>query len=54
MVEALVRDGFIDNRTFERQIELLRACNRTDCVLYLMEQHREQARPSSARERFAL
>lgn len=23
MVEALVRDGFIDNRTFERQIELL-------------------------------
>ena len=54
MVEALVRDGFIDNRTFERQIELLRACNRTDCVLYLMEQHREQAKPSSARERFAL
>ncbi len=54
MVEALVRDGFVDERTFDRQIELLRACNRTDCVLYLMEQHRAQAKPTSARERFAL
>lgn len=54
MVEALVRDGFIDERTFDRQIELLRACNRTDCVLYLMEQHRAQTKPTSAKERFAL
>ena len=54
MVEALVRDGFVDERTFDRQIELLRACNRTDCVLYLMEQHRAQSKPTSAKERFAL
>ena len=54
MVEALVRDGFVDERTFDRQIELLRACNRTDCVLYLMEQHRAQSKPTSVRERFAL
>lgn len=54
MVEALVRDGFIDERTFDRQIELLRACNRTDCVLYLMERHREQVTPAKAKDRFAL
>ena len=57
MVEALVHVGFIDERTFDRQIELLRACNRTDCVLYLMEWHREQggqSKPSSSRDRFAL
>lgn len=54
MVEALVRDGFIDECTFDRQIELLRACNRTDCVLYLMEQHRAQAKPMSTKDRFAL
>ena len=54
MVEALVRDGFIDERTFDRQIELLRASNRTDCVLYLMEQHRAQAKPVATRDRFAL
>lgn len=54
MVEALVRDGFVDERTFDRQIELLRACNRTDCVLYLMERHRKQAKPTSAKERFSL
>lgn len=57
MVEALVNAGFIDERTFDRQIELLRACNRTDCVLYLMEWHREQggaAKPASTRDRFAL
>ena len=56
MVRALVEAGFIDERTFDGQIELLRACNRTDCVAYLMEWHRGQgggkARPS--RERFAL
>ena len=54
MVEALVRDGFVDERTFDRQIELLRACNRTDCVLYLMEQHRAQTKPASVKDRFAL
>lgn len=57
MVEALVAAGFIDERTFDRQIELLRACNRADCVLYLMEWHREQGgslKPPSARDRFAL
>lgn len=57
MVEALVNAGFIDERTFDRQIELLRACNRTDCVLYLMEWHRTQGgepKPTSSRDRFAL
>ena len=54
MVEALVKAGFIDDASFDRQIELLRACNRTDCVAYLMEHHRAQAKPASAKERFAL
>ena len=54
VVEALVQAGFIDERTFDRQIELLRACNRTDCVLYLMEQHRAQAKPVKTKDRFAL
>lgn len=54
MVEALVRDGFIDERTFDRQIELLRSCNRTDCVLYLMKWHQEKAKPLSTKDRFAL
>ncbi|OUO91777.1 hypothetical protein B5F40_02780 [Gordonibacter sp. An230] len=56
MVRALVEAGFIDERSFDRQVELLRVCNRTDCVAYLMERHRGQgggrARPS--RGRFAL
>lgn len=47
MVAALVDAGFIDGETFARQIELLRACNRTDCVAYLMEWHREQAEGSA-------
>ncbi|WP_371298368.1 hypothetical protein [Paraeggerthella sp.] len=42
MVEALVEAGFIDEASFDRQIELLRSCNRTDCVAYLMEWRREQ------------
>lgn len=62
MVEALVGAGFIDERTFDRQIELLRAANRTDCVIYLMEEHRKRTTQSgkaggpapSARSRFAL
>lgn len=59
MVEALVEAGFIDEASFDRQIELLRSCNRTDCVAYLMEWRREQraseaSAPSSLRDRFAL
>ncbi|RNL49081.1 hypothetical protein [Paraeggerthella hongkongensis] len=55
MVEALVEAGFIDEASFDRQIELLRSCNRTDCVAYLMEWHRGQcAAPSSLQDRFAL
>lgn len=61
LVETLVDAGFIDERTFDRQIELLRAANRTDCVIYLMEEHRKRTASSSreggapsARERFAL
>ncbi|HIY83592.1 MAG TPA: leucine-rich repeat domain-containing protein [Candidatus Rubneribacter avistercoris] len=63
MVRALVEAGFIDDEVFERQIELLRACNRTDCVAYLMELHREQREAANAgaaggakslRDRFAL
>lgn len=54
MVEALVKAGFIDERTFDRQIELLRRGNRTDCVAYLMQWHRGQMKPSVAKDRFAL
>lgn len=63
MVEALVHAGFINERTFDAQIERLRACNRTDCVLYLMEEHRARGAAqsgssggaaASARDRFAL
>lgn len=61
LVEALMDAGFIDERTFDRQIELLRVANRTDCVIYLMEEHRKRTDSSnreggvpSARERFAL
>ncbi len=42
MVEALIEAGFINDNTFDRQIELLRVRNRTDCVLYLMEWRRAQ------------
>ena len=61
MVSALVDAGFIDEESFERQIELLRACNRTDCVAHLMEWHRAQTAAKgggsgapSLRNRFAL
>ena len=40
MVEALTAAGFIDERTFDRQVELLRSCNRMDCVAYLMQWRR--------------
>ena len=61
LVRALVEAGFIDERTFDRQIELLRACNRTDCVAYLMQWRREQGgdgkgatRTPTLHDRFAL
>lgn len=62
MVAALVDAGFIDERTFDHQIELLRACNRTDCVIYLMDQRQKQRsseglnaeNTSHVRDRFAL
>ena len=61
MVRALADAGFLDDGDlFDRQIERLRASNRTDCVLFLMNwQHdrTEAARattPKRARDRFAL
>lgn len=57
MVAALLDVGFICDENFDAQIELLRACNRTDCVMYLMERRQEErdaAAPKSLRERFAL
>lgn len=61
MVRALAEAGFLDDAAlFDRQIERLRASNRTDCVLFLMNwQHdcTEAARaatPQRARDRFAL
>ncbi len=61
MVRALAEAGFLDDgELFDRQIERLRASNRTDCVLFLMNwQHdrTEAARatiPQRARDRFAL
>lgn len=65
LVRSLAEGGFLDDETlFERQIERLRASNRTDCVLYLMNWHRDRqeaaratsaaAKPQRARDRFAL
>lgn len=61
MVRALADAGFLnDAELFDRQIERLRASNRTDCVLFLMNwQHDRQeaaraATPKRARDRFAL
>lgn len=65
LVRALADGGFLDDEAlFERQIERLRASNRTDCVLYLMNWHRDRqeaarataaaAKPQRARDRFAL
>lgn len=57
-VAALLAAGFIDDESFDEQIELLRSCNRTDCVLYLMEEHRRKSEAggvrASSRSRFAL
>lgn len=61
LVRALAEAGFLDDTSlFDRQIERLRASNRTDCVLYLMNwQHDRNAAarataPTRARDRFAL
>lgn len=65
LVRALAEEGFLDDEAlFEHQIERLRASNRTDCVLYLMNWHRDRqeaaratsaaAKPQRARDRFAL
>lgn len=61
LVRALAEAGFLDDAAlFDRQIERLRASNRTDCVLYLMNwQHARTGAvpataPTRARDRFAL
>lgn len=54
-VARLADAGFIDEETFDEQIELLRRANRTDCVMLLMERHRQEAQPAaSVISRFAL
>ena len=61
MVRALADAGFLnDAELFDRQIERLRASNRTDCVLFLMNWQHDRAEatrataPKRARDRFAL
>lgn len=61
MVRALAEAGFLDDAAlFDRQIERLRASNRTDCVLFLMNWQHDRAEaarasaPQRARDRFAL
>lgn len=60
VVRALAERGFLDDdQLFDRQIERLRASNRTDCVLYLMNWYRNRtaaktSAPKRARDRFAL
>lgn len=61
MVRALADAGFLnDVELFDRQIERLRASNRTDCVLFLMNWQHDRAEatrataPKRARDRFAL
>lgn len=61
MVRALAEAGFLnDAELFDLQIERLRASNRTDCVLFLMNWQHDRtqaartATPQRARDRFAL
>ncbi|MGI6045982.1 MAG: leucine-rich repeat protein [Eggerthellaceae bacterium] len=55
MVAALVKSGFINDENFDEQIELLRLSNRTDCVMYLMEQrNKEKGARQSIHDKFAL
>lgn len=60
-VRTLAEAGFLDDaQLFDRQIERLRASNRTDCVLFLMNWQHDRAEilraaaPKRARDRFAL
>lgn len=60
-VRALAEAGFLDDaQLFDRQIERLRASNRTDCVLFLMNWQHDRteaaraAAPKRSRDRFAL
>ena len=54
-VIQLLEAGFINEANFDAQIELLRRCNRTDCVLMLMDRHRQsQSESASVRSRFSL
>ena len=54
-VARLVDVGFIDDATFDRQIELLRRANRTDCVMLLMERrHGSAPQQASVKSRFSL
>lgn len=54
MVAALADAGFIDDSVFDEQIELLRRCNRIDCVAFLMERRHQNAAPRKAADRFSL
>lgn len=60
LVRAVAGSGFLDDASlFERQLERLRACNRVDAVLFLMDwRHGREPEGSragrSARERFSL
>ena len=57
-VAKLLEAGFIDDDTFDEQIELLRRCNRMDSVMLLMERKRERDaaknKQASIKSRFSL
>lgn len=55
-VAKLMDTGFINDGNFDEQIEMLRRCNRTDCVMLLMERHRAKnaGKQKSVKSRFAL
>ena len=55
-VAKLMDAGFINDGNFDEQIEMLRRCNRTDCVMLLMERHRAKnaGKQKSVKSRFAL
>ncbi len=54
-IARLVDVGFIDDDTFDTQIELLRRANRTDCVMLLMERRHGSTRDATpVKSRFTL
>lgn len=55
-VAKLMEAGFINDDNFDEQIEMLRRCNRTDCVMLLMDRRRAQnaGKQKSVKSRFAL